>query len=81
MEISKETPHNVFIQMINIQKQKEEMNDIWKDSPFKDLVKLQSNNVGNVGETYIQAICDLCQIEAGIDGLKTKEIHLIHVES
>ena len=47
MELTKETPHNVFIQMINIQKQKEEMNDIWKDSSFKDLVKLQSNNVGN----------------------------------
>lgn len=45
MEISKETIQNVFIQKINIQKQKEEMNDIWKDSPFKDLVKLQSNNV------------------------------------
>jgi len=59
MEISKETIQNVFIQKINIQKQKEEMNDIWKDSPFKDLVKLQSNNVGNVGETYIQTICNL----------------------
>jgi hypothetical protein len=73
MEISKETPQNVFIQMINIQKQKEELNDIWKNSPFKDMVILQSNNVGNVGETYIQAICDLCQIESQIDGIKTKE--------
>ncbi len=37
MELTKETPLNVFIQMINIQKQKEEMNDIWKDSPFKEM--------------------------------------------
>ena len=73
MELTKETPRNVFIQMINIQKQKEELNDIWKNSPFKDMVILQSNNVGNVGETYIQAICDLCQIESQIDGIQTKE--------
>lgn len=67
-------PHNVFIQMINNQKQKEENADIWKDSPYKDLVKLQSNNVGNVGETFIQNICDTCQIEAQVGGSKTKEL-------
>lgn len=67
-------PHNIFIQMINNQKQKEENADIWKDSPYKDLVKLQSNNVGNVGETFIQNICDICQIEAQVDGSKTKEL-------
>jgi len=67
-------PHDIFIQMINIQKQKEENADIWKDSPYKDLVKLQSNNVGNVGETFIQKICDACQIEALVDGSKTKEL-------
>jgi len=38
-------PNEVFIQMINNQKQKKEKADIWKDSPYKDLVKLQSNNV------------------------------------
>lgn len=67
-------PCNLFVQMINNQKQKEEKIDIWKDSPYKDLVKLQSNNVGNVGETFIQNICDVCQIEAQIDGCKTKEL-------
>lgn len=66
--------HNVFIQMINNQKEKEEKLDIWKDSPYKDLVKLQSNNVGNVGETFIQNICDNCQIEAHVNGSKTKEL-------
>jgi hypothetical protein len=65
-------PNEIFIQMINNQKQKEEKADIWKDSPYKDLVKLQSNNVGNVGETFIQNICHVCQIEAQIDGSKTK---------
>ena len=67
-------PHDIFIQMINIQKQKEEKVDIWKDSPYKDLVKLQSNNAGNVGETYIQNICDACEIEAHVDGCKTKKL-------
>lgn len=63
---------NSFIKMIHIQKEKEETMDIWKDSPYKDLVKLQSNNVGNVGETFIQNICDTCQIKAKVDGSVTK---------
>ena len=67
-------PSDIFIEMINIQKEKEEKIDIWKDSPYRDLVKLQSNNVGNVGEMYIQKICDSCGIKAEVDGLKTKEL-------
>ena len=67
-------PNDAFIQMINNQKQKEENADIWKDSQYKDLVKLQLNNVGNVGEKFIQNICDICQIEAQVDGSKTKKL-------
>jgi len=67
-------PNDIFIQMINNEKEKEENNDIWKDSPYKDLVKLQSNNVGNVGERFIQKICDTCGIKAVINGSKTKKI-------
>ena len=67
-------PNDIFIQMINNQKQKEETADIWKYSPYKDLVKLQSNNVGNVGETFLQNICSTCQIVAQVDGSKTKEL-------
>jgi len=68
------TPNDIFIEMINLQKQKEDASDIWKDSPYKHLVKLQSNNVGNVGETFIQQICDRCNIDAQVDGSKTKEL-------
>lgn len=50
------------------------VNDIWRDSIYKDIVKLQSNNVGNVGETFIQMICNYCNINANIDGLKTKAL-------
>ena len=60
--------------MIIKQKEKEEDLDIWEDSPYKDLVKLQSNNAGNVGETFIQNLCDTCGIEALVDGSKTKEM-------
>jgi hypothetical protein len=66
-------PSNIFVEIINFQKQKEEKADIWKDSPYKDLVKLQSNNVGNVGEMFIQNICDMCNIHAEVDGTKTKK--------
>ncbi len=73
-ESNKKTPHDIFIEKINIQKKKEEDSDIWKNSPYKHLVKLQSNNAGNVGETFIQQICLTCDIEAEIDGCKTKKI-------
>jgi hypothetical protein len=68
------SPNDIFIEMINNQQKKEENSDIWKDSPYKHLVKLQSNNVGNVGETFIQKICDTCGIKAQVDGSKTKEL-------
>jgi len=76
MEIKPEmkSPNDLFIQMIEKQKEKEEDLDIWEDSPYKDLVKLQSNNAGIVGETFIQNLCDTCVIEAHVDGSKTKEI-------
>jgi len=67
-------PSDIFIQIIAIQQQKENNFDIWKDSPYKDLVKLQANNVGNVGEIFIQKICNYCDIPANIDGIKTKKI-------
>lgn len=69
-----QAPNDIFIDMIQNQNKKEEKSDIWKDSPYKHLVKLQSNNVGNVGETFIQKICDICEIPAHVDGSKTKKI-------
>lgn len=67
-------PNNLFIEMITNQIEKEERQDIWKDSLYKSLVKLQSNNVGNVGETFIQNICQICEIESNINGLQTKQV-------
>jgi hypothetical protein len=72
-EISSENPQNLLVHLITIQRAKEETQDIWKDSPYKDLVKLQSNNAGNVGENLIQNICELTGIPANVDGSKTKQ--------
>lgn len=69
-----ETVHNMLISIIQLQKEKENKKDIWKNSPYKDLVKLQSNNVGNVGEELINNICKTSGIDADCNGAKTKKI-------
>jgi hypothetical protein len=71
--MSGESFHDMLIRIIRQNKEKEEKQDIWKDSPFKDLVKLQSNNVGNVGEEYINGICKASGIDADCNGAKTKQ--------
>jgi len=71
---TKLSPNDLFVKIIDFQTKKEEKQDIWKNSPYKDLVKLQSNNVGIVGEQFMQKHCDFCQIEAQVDGAKTKEL-------
>jgi len=68
------TAHNIALELITYQKNKESEKNIWKDSPYKDLITLQSNNVGVVGESLLQKICDSCGIEASINGVKTKKI-------
>ena len=67
-------PQNLFTELIRIQSLKEAKNDIWKDSPYKDFVKLQSNNAGIVGERFIQNICSVTGIPSSVDGTKTKQI-------
>lgn len=72
--MNNESLHNMLIRIIQQQKEKEDKQDIWKNSPYKDLVKLQSNNVGNVGEELIDNICKATGIEAYCNGAKTKQI-------
>jgi len=73
-DMSSESVHNMLIRIIQQQKEKENKQDIWKNSPYKDLVKLQSNNVGNVGEELINNICITSGIDADCNGAKTKKI-------
>jgi len=70
------TNTNIFSGLVNIicqEKEKEQTKDIWANSPFKDLVKLQSNNAGNVGEQLIHMICNKSSIDAIINGTKNKQ--------
>jgi len=69
-----ESCHNMLLRIIQSQKEKEDKQDIWKNSPYKDLVKLQSNNVGNVGEQLINDFCKGSGINANCNGSKTKKI-------
>lgn len=73
-DMSGDSVHNMLIRIIQKQKEKEDKQDIWKNSPYKDLVKLQSNNVGNVGEELINNICEKTGIDADCNGAKTKQI-------
>ena len=68
------TPTNALIEIINEQKEKENRVDIWKNSIFKSLPNLQSNNIGNVGELFLGKICEIQQIDSEIDGTKTKMV-------
>jgi hypothetical protein len=68
------TPKSLFISLIKEQKEKEDCQDIWKNSLYKDLIILQSNNVGIIGEKMIQLCCDNASIPASIDGTKTKKV-------
>ena len=73
-ETNTESAHAILLRLIRQQAEKEAANDIWKNSPYKDLVKLQSNNVGNVGEAFLNQICSIAKIPATCDGAKTKQI-------
>jgi hypothetical protein len=64
----------MLIAIIQEQKEKEDKRDIWVNSPYKDLVKLQSNNVGIVGEELINRICKTAGIDADCNGSKTKQV-------
>ena len=66
-------PAKLFVDCISEQREKEQAADIWKQSHYKDLCKLESNNVGNVGETFMQKICAQQNIASSIDGTKTKQ--------
>lgn len=69
-----ESTHDICVRIIQEQKEKENKQDIWKNSLYKDMVKLQSNNVGIVGEKLITQICAETGIDADCNGAKTKKI-------
>lgn len=63
----------LLINLINKQKEKEEVNKLWLNSKFKDIITLQSNNVGIIGEEFIKNICNISNINNNIDGIKSRK--------
>ena len=68
----KDSPTDILVKIIKEQKKKEDIISIWKESKFKKLPFLQSNNVGAVGESLLKEYCKKNDIDEDIDGLKTK---------
>jgi hypothetical protein len=48
--------------------------NIWRDSPWRYISKLENDYVGKVGESFIQSICESAKIPSTIDGTKTKAV-------
>jgi hypothetical protein len=67
------SPSDIFVSIIDEQKKKEDDADIWKNSIYKKICNLESNNVGNVGEIFLQKVCENQHIKSSIDGTKTKQ--------
>jgi len=72
-EPQEDSPYSMFVKEISYQTEKEESKNIWENSDFKELVKLQANNAGIVGEKFIQNICEKICLSSTIDGTKTKK--------
>jgi len=67
-------PHSLLLKCIKGQKEKEETKNIWDKGSYEEISKLESNNVGVVGETYLQGLCDISSIPGKINGVNTKQI-------
>ena len=67
------TPAESFSNLIQYQAIKEQIKNKWFASPFESLPKLQSNDVGVVGEQFIGDICRQGNVPAIIDGIKFKK--------
>lgn len=62
------------IDIINSKYEEKSKRDIWEDSEWKYIAQLENDDVGKVGETIIDTICEKSNITSNIDGSKTKQI-------
>jgi hypothetical protein len=69
------TPHTIDIvtNIIKTQYNKKQKRDIWENSKWKEISKLENDDVGKVGEQIIHDLCKLSNVDASIDGMKTKK--------
>ena len=73
-EIIDESFQNTMVRLIGEMNVKKNKKDIWKNSLYRDLINLQCNDRGIVGEKWIGFVCRACGIDADCDGSKTKKI-------
>ena len=66
-------PFSTLIDLIDNEFKNQNNNQQWVNSPLKNIVKLKSNDIGRVGENYLDSLCKKLNFECEIDGTKTKE--------
>ena len=64
---------DALCEIIVQQRRKEEKSNIWTGSRWEAISRLENNNVGIVGEKFVQSLCSMSGIESKIDGVMTKE--------
>ena len=75
IDLELKTPFQTFTTEIDKQREIEGSVNIWEKSVFINFPKLQTaQRRGDVGEGFIQAICQELNIESSIDGLSNKQI-------
>jgi hypothetical protein len=65
---------DILIKLINDKYEQVQRRDIWGDSRWMGISKIENDDVGKTGEKTIQEFCNKSNIPATIDGLTTKEI-------
>lgn len=68
---------NILLNLVEEQRIKEAKNNIWKDSLYYDLSKLQRNNIGIIGEKFIASLCKLTKIQTNFTNTSTNK-HVIN---
>lgn len=61
-----------FKDIIDYQYGIKQKRDIWKDSDYLNISKLENDDVGKVGEIFVSELCKDSFIPSDINGLKTK---------
>ena len=60
--------------LINQKYEEKKKRDIWNESKWKNISKLENDDVGSVGEKIINSFCEKAKILSEIDGTKTKQL-------
>ena len=75
IDLELKTPFQTFTTEIDKQREIEGSINIWEKSVFVNFPKLQTpQRRGDVGEGFIQTICQELEIESSIDGLSNKQL-------